>query len=309
MLRSTLLAAASRPRLRRWLEAAPGGRAVVARFVAGHDAAAVVRVAEELAADRLRVTIDHLGEDITDPSHAARTVEEYVKLIDSFREASVAGRPDVSIKLSALGQALPADGDAVAYGNAVQVCTAAERAGATVTLDMEDHTTTDSTLAILGRLRVDFPSVGVAVQARLRRTEEDCVRLAETGSRVRLCKGAYAEPPEVAFQQRTEVDQSFRRCMEILFGGPGYPMIASHDPAMIGYAQALAERHGRAAGDHEFQMLYGVRPAEQRRLAAGGHTVRVYLPYGVDSTAYFLRRLAERPANVVFFLRSLTGRR
>jgi proline dehydrogenase len=175
----------------------------------------------------------------------------------------------------------------------------------TVTLDMEDHTTVDSTLEILGKLRVDFPWVGVAIQSMLRRTEGDLKDLVGEGSRVRLVKGAYAEPPSVAFQSKRDVDRAYVRALRTLMNGDGYPMVGSHDPRIIEIALSLAA--GRSPSSYEFQMLYGIRTAEQRRLAEG-HQMRVYVPYGADWYGYFMRRLAERPANLVFFLRSFTSR-
>jgi proline dehydrogenase len=139
----------------------------------------------------------------------------------------------------------------------------------------------------------------------LRRTEADCRDLAVAGSRVRLCKGAYAEPASVAFQSADEVDRSYVRCLNTLFAGDGYPMWATHDPRLIEIALARAAAYGRSSSQYEFQMLFGIRPAEQRRLAAAGQTVRVYLPYGGQWYGYLMRRLAERPANLMFFLRSL----
>jgi proline dehydrogenase len=170
---------------------------------------------------------------------------------------------------------------------------------------MEDHTTTDATLHAVRALRGDFPTVGAVLQAYLRRTEADCRDLAGPGSRVRLCKGAYKEPASVAFQTRREVDLSYVRCLKVLMAGAGYPMVASHDPRLLDIASVLAARHHRRPGSYEIQMLYGIRPDEQRRLAGAGVTVRVYVPYGADWYGYFMRRLAERPANVGFFLRSL----
>jgi len=181
--------------------------------------------------------------------------------------------------------------------------------GATVTLDMEDHTTTDSTLSILADLRTDFPETGAVLQAYLRRTEADCRALAGPGSRVRLCKGAYQEPASVAYQADDQVDRSYVRCANILLAGDGYPMFATHDPRLVAIAQERAKFYRKAAGQYELQMLYGVRPAEQRRLAAAGETVRVYVPYGSDWYGYLMRRLAERPSNLTFFLRSLISRR
>ncbi|MGV3561846.1 MAG: proline dehydrogenase family protein, partial [Nocardioides sp.] len=221
----------------------------------------------------------------------------------SFTLTSAAG---VSVKLSALGQEV---GDKLAYEDAHMICAAAAEAGTTVTLDMEDHTTTDSTLSILRELRKDFPETGAVLQAYLHRTEADCRQLAHEGSRVRLCKGAYAEPEEVAFQDKLDVDKSYVRCLKVLMAGQGYPMIATHDPRMVEIASSLASRQGRAPGTYEFQMLYGIRPEEQRRLVAAGETVRVYVPYGTEWYGYLMRRLAERPQNLSFFVKSLISKK
>jgi proline dehydrogenase len=178
-----------------------------------------------------------------------------------------------------------------------------------VTLDAEDHTTTDSTLEILAELRKTYPATGAVLQAYLRRTEGDCRELARPGSRVRLCKGAYAEPESVAYQSALDVDRSYVRCLNILMSGEGYPMVATHDPRLIAIAEDRARWFDRSAGEYEFQMLYGVRPEEQARLAAGGHTVRVYVPYGDQWYGYLMRRLAERPANLTFFGRAVMSRK
>ena len=173
---------------------------------------------------------------------------------------------------------------------------------------MEDHTTTDSTLRVLGELRQDFPDTGAVLQSYLHRTEGDCRELATAGSRVRLCKGAYDEPASVAYPSKRDVDLSYVRCLKVLMAGEGYPMVASHDPRIVEIAGALAARHGRGPATFEYQMLYGIRPNEQRRLAREGATVRVYVPFGTQWYGYLMRRLAERPANVVFFLRSLVSK-
>ncbi len=171
---------------------------------------------------------------------------------------------------------------------------------------MEDHTTTDRTLSTLRSLRREFPETGAVLQAYLHRTGDDCRELSGDGSRVRLCKGAYAEPASVAFETPAEVDASYVRCLEVLMRGDGYPMVATHDPALIARTVELAA--GRTSG-FEFQLLYGIRPREQERLSAAGHTVRVYVPYGDQWYGYLMRRLAERPANLGFFLRALGSRR
>ena len=211
----------------------------------------------------------------------------------------------MSVKLSAVGQAIPGDGDAIALDHARAICEVAGRVGTTVTLDMEDHTTTDRTLETLRALREDFPWVGAVLQSYLLRTEGDCRDLATEGSRVRLCKGAYKEPASVAYQDGDDVDLSYVRCLKVLMAGDGYPMVASHDPRLIDIAQALAGHHGRTPDSYEFQMLLGIRPTEQTRIADRGHQMRVYVPFGEDWYGYLVRRMAERPANLQFFLRSL----
>ncbi|MFP5218178.1 MAG: proline dehydrogenase family protein [Actinomycetes bacterium] len=305
MLRRTILAASRNERVRDLVAGAPLSRSVVARFVAGEGVDDAVRVARELEGAGLTVTLDRLGEDVLDRDQAATTVSDYCSLLTTLSAEGLTqdGRCEVSVKLTAVGQAID---EAMALDGARQICAAAHDAGTTVTLDMEDHTTTDSTLSILRALRQDFPSTGAVLQSYLRRTEGDCRDLAHAGSRVRLCKGAYKEPETVAFQTASEVDRSYVRCMKVMFAGDGYPMIATHDPRLIAIAQSLTAM--RADDSYEFQMLYGVRPGEQRRLAEEGKTVRVYVPYGDEWYGYLMRRLAERPANVAFFLRALATR-
>ncbi|MBN9101379.1 MAG: proline dehydrogenase family protein [Pseudonocardia sp.] len=299
MLRSTLHAAARSHAVRSLVESGPFDP-LVDRFVAGPSDDDVLAVARHLAADRL-VTIDHLGEDTTDRAQAGATVATYVTLLGRLDD--LAPRVEVSVKLSALGQSLATDADKIALESAREICTAAAAAGTTVTVDMEDHTTTDRTLDTVRELRVDFPWVGAVLQSQLRRTEADCRDLAGPGSRVRLCKGAYAEPASAAFESRAEVDLSYVRCLKVLMAGEGLPMAATHDPRLVGIARHLGR--GRP---YELQMLHGVRPDAQVALAAEGEALRVYLPYGTEWFGYFMRRLGERPANLAFFARSLLTR-
>jgi len=308
LMQKTLLAASRRPGLRRAVTGNPATRTVVDRFVAGEtrdDALSAVRALHE---DRIQVTLDHLGEDITTRAEATRTRDAYLYLLEGLSPLGLGPAAEVSMKLSACGQALGLDGHDIALDMVRPVVEAATAMGTTVTLDMEDHRTVDSTLAALAELRKEHPGTGAVLQAMLVRTEADAKDLAVTGSRVRLVKGAYNEPPDVAHQTKKDVDAAYARCLEILMAGPGYPMVGSHDPAIVARAHELAAQHSRAADSWEVQMLYGIRPDEQRRLAAGGTQVRAYVPYGVDWYAYFMRRLAERPANVGFFLRSLASR-
>lgn len=308
VLSSVLLRASHSPRVRRAVVGFPVTRRVVERFVAGESIEAAVRAVRALSADGLYVTLDHLGEDTHDAVQATAIRDAYIELLTVLRRNGLTDRAEVSVKLSALGQALPDVGEKLALENARAICEAAEEAGTTVTLDMEDHTTVDSTLRVLHELRQDFPWVGAVLQSMLLRTPQDCRDLAKPGSRVRLVKGAYAEPPEVAHAHKDDVDAAYRHCADILMTGGGYPMIGSHDPRMIAAAKRAALAAGRAPGDYEFQMLYGIRTDEQRRLARVGERVRVYVPFGTDWYGYFMRRLAERPANVAFFVRALIGR-
>ncbi|GAA3220176.1 proline dehydrogenase family protein [Actinocorallia longicatena] len=302
MLGPVLLTASRSETMRKIVGSTPITRPVVDRFVAGETLPDALTAVRSLAGDGIEVTLDHLGEDITSPAQAHASRDAYLRLLEALNGEGLGTRAEVSVKLSAFGQALDED---LALSGARAVCEAAEAAGTTVTLDMEDHTTVDSTLGILDELRRDFPRTGAVLQSYLFRTEDDARRLAVKGSRVRLVKGAYKEPASVAFQDKTEVDLAYVRCLKILMAGEGYPMIGSHDPRLIAIAEDLAARYGREKGSFEFQMLYGIRTDEQLRLAAQGHRVRAYIPYGADWYGYFMRRLAERPANLTFFLRSL----
>jgi len=307
--RPAILAAAKRDGLRRAAERLPITREVVHRFVAGESVADVMNSVVQLRDTQRLVSIDHLGEDVVDADAADATVQAYLGLLDALSARAEAPGPvrplEVSLKLSALGQALPRDGEKIAAENARAICERAQQAGVWVTVDAEDHTTTDSTLSIVRDLRSDFPWLGTVLQAYLKRTEADCVDFAASGARIRLCKGAYDEPATVAYRDPDEVTASYLRCLRVLMGGTGYPMIASHDPAIIGAVPGLVAEFGRGVDDFEYQMLYGIRDDEQRRLAEAGNHVRVYVPFGTQWYGYFVRRLAERPANLTFFLRAL----
>ncbi|MBO2449500.1 proline dehydrogenase family protein [Actinomadura barringtoniae] len=307
MLGPVLLAASRSDRMRRLVSRTPLTRPVVDRFVAGDALSGALDAVQALTADGIDVTLDHLGEDITDAAQARANRDAYLALLDALGHKGLGKRAEVSVKLSAFGQSLPGGHDLASAG-ARRVAEAAAEIGTTVTLDMEDHTTVDSTLAILADLRRDFPSTGAVLQAYLFRTEDDARALAVEGSRVRLVKGAYKEPASVAYQGKDDVDLAYARALGILMAGDGYPMIGSHDPRMIELALQLADKHDRTPDTYEFQMLYGIRDGEQHRLAAEGHRIRAYVPYGADWYGYFMRRLAERPANLAFFLRSFTTR-
>ncbi len=309
LLRQPILLLAKSGKVKTLVSTMPVSSGIVTSYVPGETTDSAVEATSRLVDDGLRVTLDFLGEDTLDLAQATATVDAYKELLAELARRGLASKAEVSVKLSAVGQALPENGEKVALENAREICRAARNAGTTVTLDMEDHTTTDSTLGILRELRKDFPETGAVLQAMLHRTEADCRALAYEGSRVRLCKGAYHEPETVAFQDKLDIDKSYVRCLKVLLAGQGYPMVASHDPRMIQIASSLASRYGRRAGTYEFQMLYGIRTEEQKRLAAAGETMRVYIPYGQEWYGYLMRRMAERPQNLTFFLRSLISKK
>ncbi|MGC9379312.1 proline dehydrogenase family protein [Streptomyces sp. MH13] len=325
MLGPVILAASRSDRMRRLVSAAPVTKPVVDRFIPGETVDQIVPIIRDLTDQGLELTMDVVGEDITTPAQAEAARDAYLELIDRLKPLDLGTRAEMSVKLSMFGQALtspttalnggssgPASafhgGHELALENVRPVVEAAAEIGTTVTLDAEDHTTLDSMFAIHDELRKDFPQTGCVIQAYLFRTEADARRLAENGSRVRLVKGAYKEPAEVAYQQRHEIDKAYVRILRTLMEGEGYPMIGSHDPRLISIAQELARTAGRKLDEYEFQMLYGIRGDEHLRLAAEGHRMRVYTAYGTDWYGYFMRRLAEKPANLRFFARSMVSK-
>jgi proline dehydrogenase len=302
VLRRVLLAASASPRLRQLIMTAPQTRAIVDSYVAGETADDAVRVTRTLRSQGLLVSLDYLGEDTTDTAQAAAVTEEYVQLLGKLSADGLTqgGTAEVSVKPTAVGLFLSAG---LARENIERICAAGRDAGTTVTLDAEGYDTIEPTHRIITSLRAEYPDLGCVVQAALRRSEADCRDLSGHGSRVRLCKGAYNEPESVAHVAKRDVDMAYARCQKILLTGTGYPMLATHDPRLIEITGSLGLQRG--PDSFEYQMLYGVRAAEQRRLAAAGAQVRVYVPYGSDWYGYLVRRLAERPANLAFFLRSL----
>ena len=307
LLRQPILLLSRSAQVRDLLVKAPLTRSVVQRFVAGTSATDALDAVRELRAHGMQVTLDYLGEGVDDIAGAEETVDAYLELIAQLDHAGLAAGAEVSVKPTAIGLSLP-DGEATALKNALRIAEAAEAASARMTIDMEDSPTIDATLRVLAAVRERHPDVGVAIQAMLHRTPTDLESLTHAGSRVRLVKGAYAEPASAAHQDPAEVDLAYVRGLKQLMAADGYPMVGSHDPRLIAIAEELAIENERDESSFEFQMLYGIRPEEQRRLAAAGHTVRIYVPFGTDWYGYFTRRLAERPANLLFFLRSMISR-
>ncbi|WP_432561986.1 proline dehydrogenase family protein [Kineococcus sp. SYSU DK003] len=304
MFGQLLLGVAGNGGVRRLVTGSSVSRPVVARFVAGDDVAAATAATRDLARDGIAVTLDRLGEDVTAPDQADETVAGYRDLVERLAAEGLAEGNEVSIKLSALGQGLGPDGPARATDRAHALVGHAYSRGVDVTVDMEDHTRVEDTLETVRTLRADFPRTGCVLQSMLRRTEGDVRDLARPGSRVRLVKGAYNEPPEVAHPAKADVDKAYVRALRTLLDGGAHAMVATHDLRIVKLAEELLA--AGPAGSAEFQMLYGIRSPEQQRLAKH-HAMRVYVPYGTDWYGYFSRRLAERPANLAFFARSLVA--
>ena len=308
MIKELLVSASKSKKLEKIVSTSPLSKGVVNRFVAGYSTADAVKKVTELHKLGIYTTIDRLGESTLDRKDADATVSAYKELLRALADAGQTHMAEVSVKLSAVGQALGEEGEKIALENAKQIVEVANEVGTTVTFDMEDHTTIDSTLRILAEIRKSAPTTGGVLQAQLHRTSGDVANNAYAGSRIRLCKGAYAEGPDVAYIERTEIDKAYVRDMRTLLESDGYPMLATHDPRLIEIGQALATSTGRAKETFEFQMLLGVRPEEQKRLVELGYKVRVYVPYGDEWYAYLMRRMAEKPSNLALFVKSLVSK-
>jgi proline dehydrogenase len=285
----------------RWLATqTPPGRRVASRFVAGEHLDDAIAAARSLAKDGIRAMLDHLGENVTAPEQAAEAANAYVRALDRIREE---GDLDcmVSVKLSQLGMDFSSE---LCISHMDRVMAAASSAGSVVMIDMEGSAYVDRTLAIFRDLRTRHERLGLCLQCSLRRTEADIQSLPR-GSIIRLVKGAYLEPPEVALTSRRELDAAFARCFVRLIGLGHTVHVATHDPRLIQGGKRFVERRGVPWSRVEFQMLFGVRRDLQRRLALGGYPIRVYIPYGTEWYPYLTRRLAERPANMWFFLSNL----
>jgi proline dehydrogenase len=272
------------------------------RFVAGEDLETTVRAIRDLNAVGCTATFDHLNESVTSVAETEGEVREYKQILARIEETGI--RSNVSIKLTQFGLSIDPE---LAYRNARSVVEEAARRRNFVRIDMEDSAVTQVTIDIFKRLRAEFDldSVGIVLQSYLRRTREDVQNLLKIPARIRLCKGAYNEPPEVAFPDKRDVDENYVRCMKLLLSSGVYHGIATHDERMIEATKSYAREQNVGKDRFEFQMLYGVRRDLQEKLAREGYGVRVYVPYGKTWYPYFMRRLAERPANVWFVLKNL----
>ena len=301
MIRAVVLAVTERSWTRKLIMETPPGRHVAERFVAGETLESAVEAARSLNDQGFKVSMDHLGEHVTSIDEAVAAKDAYLACAQAIQVAGLDA--NISVKLTQLGMGLD---DHVAEDHVGEIAAAAGRIGTSVTIDMEDSAYTETTIRTYENAQTKYGNLGIAVQACLLRSASDLDRIIPLGGHIRLCKGAYAESDDVAYQGDSEVSRSFDRLSALLMSSPDTkPAIASHDDARLALVLAAAESR---AEPWEFQMLYGVRRDRQRELVSAGHDVRVYVPYGDAWYPYLTRRMAERPANLAFFARALIGK-
>jgi proline dehydrogenase len=271
------------------------------RFIAGESVEEAIEVARSLQGRGFHLALDYLGESVSTVAKATAAAREYIRLIDVIEAAGI--ERNLSLKLTQLGMAIDR---ATCVDNLRRILEPAARHQFFVRIDMENSPYTEATIQVFETLwKLEYRNIGLALQSSLFRTEQDVRRMNELGARVRLVKGAYKEPSSVAFQQKTDVDAAYVRQMRLLLDHGVYPAIATHDAAIIAEARAYASERGISSDKFEFQMLYGVRRDLQNQLLAAGYRVRVYVPFGKEWYPYFMRRLGERPANVMFVVRAI----
>jgi proline dehydrogenase len=302
VLRSTFIALSRNRSLRNFCENSRLGVRLSSRFIAGMEITDALRVAEAVNKQGMAVTLDSLGESVTSETEAHRAADVYHQLLDLIAARKL--NANISVKLTQMGLELST---ALAESIAQSLAQHARATGSFVRIDMEDSRLTQVTLDIVRRLHAhpeSRGSIGVVIQAYLYRSQSDVEQLLVDGIPVRLCKGAYKEPPEVAFPRKADVDANFVQLSRMLLESPVYNALATHDDAMIAAIKSFTREHGIDSSRFEFQMLYGIKRDLQRRLVREGYKVRVYVPFGTDWYPYFMRRLAERPANVLFLARN-----
>jgi proline dehydrogenase len=302
--RRAVLGVADQPRVKALFQSNAQARKLVGRFVAGEHLEEAMSVARDLTDQGIFITMDQLGENVNSTAAASAAVVGYVDTLKQLRDNGL--EPNISVKLTMLGMDL---GDDLAIENTVRILEAARDVNGFVRIDMEGSDYTERTMRIFARLHDQFPeNVGIVLQAMLHRTAQDVIDMIERGARVRLVKGAYAEPESVAIQSKKEVDENFRMLMRHLMDKGNYPAIATHDPELIDDAINYARKNTITPDRYEFQMLYGVRSTEHSRLKNAGYNMRVYIPFGTEWYAYYTRRIAERPSNALFVLRQMIDR-
>ena len=292
--------------MKHWMTTFPPARQAARRFVAGERLEEAIEAVKALNNQGILATLDHLGENTQTREDAIRAADEYLRILDAIRDHKL--RSNVSLKLTQMGLDLDDD---FCYENTKRIVEKAKEHTNFVRIDMESSAYTDRTLALYERFRQEgYDNVGVVIQAYLYRSERDVERLISLGANVRLCKGAYAEPPTVAFPRKRDVDRNFLKLLNKLWSAEArargvYVAVATHDERIIRWAKRRAQELGISRDEFEFQMLYGIRRDLQQQLVREGYRVRVYVSYGQEWYPYFMRRLAERPANLLFLARHL----
>lgn len=299
-VRSLFLFLSGRARLRRWMETSPLARRLASRFVAGDSLPEALEAGRRINDQGIFLTFDHLGENVTSLAEATGSRDVYLRVLEEIATSGI--HANVSLKLTQFGMDVS---EQACRANVDELVRRAAELENFVRVDMESSQYADRTLALVRDLHARYGSVGTVIQAYLYRSREDVKALSERRIRIRLCKGAYLEPHTVAFRRKSEVDRNFIELMQILLTRGTQPAIATHDEKMIDATREFAARHGIPKAAFEFQMLYGIRRDLQKRLVAEGYRMRVYLPFGKAWYPYFMRRLAERPANLLFLARNL----
>jgi proline dehydrogenase len=301
ILRSSFLYLSRQPSLRRFVETSSAAGRFTKRFIAGLQLEDALRVAAKLHAEKTLTTLDHLGENVSALAEARAGRDAYLDALKRLVALNIGAT--ISVKLTALGLDLS---EAACFDNLAALVDLADASGSWVEMDMEDSSYTDRTLTMVHAMHERHPgSVRAVIQAYLYRSEKDIEELCKAGIPVRLCKGAYQEPAEVAWPAKKDVDANYVRLMEALLEKGTFPAIASHDGKIVERAMQSVKKRGLGSDKFEFQMLYGVGRDLQRRVLAQGYALRLYVPYGTAWYPYFMRRLAERPANVAFIARNL----
>jgi proline dehydrogenase len=299
-LRRTILFLSRQKALRNWVETSSAARRLSSRFVAGSRLEDALDVCRRIQADGIAATLDYLGENVKSLNEATACRDMYLRMLRAMQEAAI--EPNVSIKLTQFGLELS---ESACADNVSALVEAASAIGGFVRIDMESSQYTDRTLELVTRLHRQYKACGTVIQAYLRRSAGDIECLEAAGIRVRLCKGAYLETPPAAFAQKTQVDRNYLELARSLLVAGEYPAIATHDDRIIGDLETFVGSHALSRDRFEFQMLYGIRRDLQRRLIQEGYRLRLYIPFGEAWYPYFMRRLAERPANLLFFARHL----
>lgn len=317
VLKRTIYALADSPAFTGWISDKGMKWGFARRFIAGETLEETFPSVEELRRDGLLVTLDYLGESVHDEAETRQVVETYCSMLDDIdrrgrEEGSPAPRPtplgsaltSISLKPTQIGLAIDRD---LAQRNIGRIAEHARTHNNFVRIDMEDSPTTQATIEMFTSLRAEYDNLGVVVQSYLHRTEKDVRALNAIGAKLRLCKGAYKEPASVAYQDKSEVDASYIRLAELLLQEGTYPAFATHDHRIIDHIRDYAARNGIDRDRYEFQMLYGVRRDYQLQIARDGFNIRIYVPFGQQWCPYFMRRIAERPANAWFVARAMLG--